>query len=291
MKNLMTIFIEDPDNFFRNNWNNYFWILIIFIVMSSLIFKNSLDSLKGASILAVISIFTFVICMIIIFLYKIINGGFGIEFDSDMLWPSGDFMKIIASLPTVFLAFTFQFNVFPIYFTLLEKTNANLMLATRIGVNFCLTVYLLTGYMGYFMYKSLLKDSILEALKIDGELASANKDYFLMTLLIIINIAFVISAIMSIPLMFFSLKKNFINTIIWCRKKLGKSRSEEDRLISSDDFEGAQIKSQKSLSPLAEKIIIVALYCTICLISICIPYLQTVKFINLDIRYCWFNRS
>jgi amino acid permease len=209
--------------------------------------------------------------MIIIFIYKIIDGGFNIEFDSEMLWPKKDMLKVIASLPTVFLAFTFQFNVFPIYFTLKEKTNDNLVLVTRIGVNFCLIIYLLSGYMGYFMYKATLKDSILESLKIDGQNASHNNNYFLMTLLVIINIAFVISAIMSIPLMFFSLKVNFINTIIWCRKKLGKSTSEERKLISEDD-----IDKTSYLSHSTQKIIIVCLYITICLISICIPYLQTV---------------
>jgi hypothetical protein len=59
----------------------------------------------------------FFVCLIILYIYKVSNNLIDekFAFTSDFLWPKGKITDIIASLPTVFLAFTFQFNAFPVY--------------------------------------------------------------------------------------------------------------------------------------------------------------------------------
>ena len=89
---------------------------------------------------------------------------------------------------------------------------------TTLGVGFCLIIYIITGVVGYLMYGPLCTKSILPILKTDMA-TFKETDKFIVTILCIINIAFLISSTMSIPLMFFTLKKNFINSIIFCKNK------------------------------------------------------------------------
>lgn len=190
--------------------------------MSFLIFKDSIDSLKKASFLGVLGITTFFFTFIFIFIYKSVNGLIP-EITSDYLKPNGETTEILSSLPTVFLAFTFQFNVFPIYLSLKSKSKVDMVKSSFLGVSFCLVIYLITGIIGVLMYGTGIKGSVLGLLEKDIE-QYKDTDNVILVSVIIINIAFLISSTMSIPLMFFSLKKNFINSIIFCKKKFAKKQ-------------------------------------------------------------------
>jgi amino acid permease len=293
---LIGVFTDDKDSYFLTNYNNYFYVLIIFSIMLFLIFKENIDSLKGASILGVIAISIFFVCLLIIFFYKVAKGEIA-KFESEMLWPNGDSMEIISYLPTVFLAFTFQFNIFPIYFTLKNRSNKEMMKATTCGVIFCFVIYIITGIVGFLMYGYTLKDTILAALAQNAESAKGS-DSFIIVVLVIVNIAFLISATMSIPLMFFSLKKNFLNTVIFCKKIIKKQppvsvgdeelNTQNERLVVSTDTESKgreQIhapQNQKTslLTTTVKNVITICLYVSICIVTIFIPSLKTVNIFN-----------
>ena len=226
-KNLASVFV-DQDSFWVTDFHNYVYILFIFIIMFLLIFKENLDSLKSASFLGVTGISIFFIGLVIIFFYKLANGEIE-QPNAAMLWPKGEALDILGCLPTVFLAFTFQFNVFPIFFTLERKTKSEMLKATVISVCFCVVVYSITGVIGYLMYRDELKDTILQALTADVQ-QYKGKDNFLIVLLVLINIGFLINSTMSIPLMFFSLKNNFVNSVIFCKKKFLSQKVSQFRL-------------------------------------------------------------
>jgi amino acid permease len=289
MKNLMLIFLDNEDSFLIKNWNNFIWILVIFVIMGTLIFKNSMDALKSVSIVAVIAVFVFFTSLVVIFVYKILIGDPGLAFTSAMLWPRDNFLSVTETLPTVFLAFTFQFNLFPVFFSIKEKTNEKLISATFMGVNFCLMVYLTTGFLGLFMYSNNLREPILKALFDDGISAKQNHDTFLIVMLVLINLSFLTSAVMSIPLMFFSLKKNFINTLIFCRRKVIKTKTADYQKIETTDE--PVHSTNLTFSHATERIIIALLYCSICVVSILVPNLQTVKFLKLGLHISWFIGS
>ena len=203
--------------------------------MSFLIFKDSIDSLKKASFLGVLGITTFFFTFIFIFIYKSINGLIP-EITSDYLKPNGETTEILSSLPTIFLAFTFQFNVFPIYLSLKSKKKSDMVRSSFLGVGFCLTIYLITGVIGLLMYGTNIKGSVLSLLEKDIEQYKETDNVILVSI-IIINIAFLISSTMSIPLMFFSLKKNFINSFIFCKKKFSNKNISNKAVTSSKDGE------------------------------------------------------
>lgn len=140
------------------------------------------------------------------------------KFDSIMFIPHGKFYELLSSTPTAILAFTFQFNVFPIYYSLKDQTPESMMKATYIGVFFCAAIYIIVGIIAYLSYGDTMAGSVLNSLLAD--LSTYNgKDNFLIVLLILVAISFLVSSTMSIPLMFIGLKKNFINTVIFCKKK------------------------------------------------------------------------
>lgn len=290
--NLAAVFF-DKTSFFVNNWNNFFYILIIFTIMSVLIFKNNLDSLKSASFLGVTGISIFFICLVIIFFYKLSNNLIE-EFDSSILWPSGSFLDIVGVLPTIFLAFTFQFNAFPVYFSLRKRTNQEMVKSTFSAISFCCVLYLITGFLGYYMYRKKLQDTILQALTLDVE-AYKDSDNFLIVILLIVNIAFLVSSTMSIPLMFFSLKNNFINAIIFCKKKFSHSKisvNEEEKLLHSvrnsmdvtndkctlnQPGVNNETTANSWMSNTTRNIIIIVLYICIGTIAIVVPGLKIVS--------------
>lgn len=202
--------------------------------MSFLIFKESIDSLKKASFLGVVGITIFFFTFIFIFIYKCINGLIP-EITSEYLKPNGEITHIFASLPSVFLAFTFQFNVFPVYMSLRSKCKKDMLKSTVMGVGFCLIIYLITGIIGLLMYGLPINGSVLVLLDKDIE-QFKDSDTVILVCVIIINIAFLISSTMSIPLMFFSLKKNFVNSVIFCKKKFiaKKAKRKEQALIKKN---------------------------------------------------------
>lgn len=287
---------DSKDNFFTNNYHNFFYILIIFILMSFLIFKESIESLKKASFVGVLGITVFFFSFIFMFIYKYTQGLIP-ELDPVYLKPNGTILQIFSSLPTVFLAFTFQFNVFPIYLSLKDHSQAGMMKSTIMGVAFCVTIYLITGIIGLLSYGTEIKGSILDLLKLDI-IKYKNNDKVILATVIIINIAFLISSTMSIPLMFFSLKKNFINTIIFCKKKLKNNKNSNsasastssthlnENILKTVDNERSRLNDfhEEKKLPIVNKsknIIIVCLYCSITACTILIPGLDTVKFIKL----------
>jgi hypothetical protein len=157
--------------------------------------------------------------------------------------------------------------------------------ATAFGVGFCLVIYLITGVIGYLMYGKLCTTAILNILGNDMKVFKG-KDAFIVTILCIINVAFLISSTMSIPLMFFTLKKNFINSVIFCNKKsVSKEQSDDTSLHTVGQHEKLQF-SQKlnpqpditsSMSDRKKTLIITLLYISICFVTIVIPDLDIVN--------------
>lgn len=146
------------------------------------------------------------------------------------------------------------------------RNNKEMKKATSLGVTFCLVIYLMTGVLGFIMYRDQLTDTILDNFKNDIRIY-LDSDTFLTVVLVIVNISFLISSTMSIPLMFFSLKKNFFNTVIFFKKNFGKKKEEEKEIANDHLIE--KLGNQTTYISHKEKLIItLALYLLICVISI-----------------------
>lgn len=185
-------------------------------------------------------------------MYKLFNTEL-VPFDKKILFPHGEWYEMLASTPTVILAFTFQFNLFPIYFSMKDKTPEKLMTATYRGVIMCGLIYIVVGILSYLMYGDLMSEgSILQSLLLDlkSYYQGLNQNSYMVVVLMICSAAFLTSSTMSIPLMFLSLKKNLLNTIIFCKKKLVKNQKMENiikddkmykDIVDTEDFKNHEI--------------------------------------------------
>jgi hypothetical protein len=165
-----------------------------------------------------------------------------------------------------------------------NRENKNMLKATASGVIFCLIVYMITGVTGYFMYREKLTNTILDNLR--GEiLIYKDANLFIFVILIIINISFLISSTMSIPLMFFSLKRNFLNLIIFCKRnfngkrkvELKEDKENKDMTNSHSNQHQLLIAQTESAISNKEKIILtIILYLSLCVVTITVTQMKEI---------------
>ena len=266
---LQTIFqlFVSPSSYFVTNWHNYIYILFGSLIMLPFIFKKSISSLKRVSYLGVISVFIFTIALSILLFYKSASNKLTSDIDWDFFVPNCTFTEAFHVTPTVFLAFLFQFNVFPIYYSMKHREMSSMMKATKIGVGYSLIIFLLSGIIGFLLYGSDIEDTILDNLS-DDMIAYRSSNILIIVLILIISISFIITCLTSFPVLFQSLRVNYINALTVCIKSCKKT---EEVQISQGNFE-------EKHSLISEKVLIIItimLYVFMIIFAIVIYKLKT----------------
>ena len=250
-----------PDSFWANNWHNFIYIILCSFIMFSFIFIKNLSSLKKVAYMGVSAVLVFTIGLTLLFLHK----GVHHYLDSNISWKflksNCSFSEAFKMIPSVFLAFLFQFNVFPIYSSLKEKNLESMMKATKIGVGYSLSIFLVVGIIGFLLYGLNMNETLLNSLSEDMT-KFRNISSFIKFLIIIISVSFVTTCLTSFPILFLSLRENFINSLIFCMKNLGKK---EKNLVKNNFF------NERILT-----IITIFLYVLIILMAILLPKLKVI---------------
>ena len=213
-----------PDSFWANDWHNFLYILLCSFIMFSFIFIKNLSALKKVAFMGVSAVLLFSLGLTLLFLHKAIHH----YLDSNISWkflkPNCSFSEAFKMIPSVFLAFLFQFNVFPIYSSLKEKNLDSMMKASKIGVEYSLFIFLVVGIVGFLLYGLNMNETLLNSLSEDMT-TFRNISSFIKFLIIIISISFVTTCLTSFPILFLSLRENFINSIIFCMKNINKNET------------------------------------------------------------------
>ena len=247
-----------PDSFWANNWHNFIYIIFCSLIMFYFIFTKNLSALKKVAYMGVSAVLLFSFGLTLLFLHK----GIHHYLDSNISWkflkPNCSFSEAFNAIPSVFLAFLFQFNVFPIYLSLKEKNLDSMMKATKIGVGYSLFIFLIVGIIGFLLYGLHMNETLLECLSQDMT-KFRNISGFIKFLIIIISVSFVTTCLTSFPILFLSLRENFINSMIFCIKNMGH-KNENNNYIS-----------EKRLN-----IITISLYVVIVLMAIILPKLKVI---------------
>ena len=161
--------------------------------------------------------------------------------------------------------------------------------ATKYGVLFCFVIFIVVGILGFCMYGLKMDNTILKELN-DDMVNYKNSDSFIKFLIIFINIAFVLSTLTCFPVSFFSLKENFLNSIIFCKKYCWASHLEDENNNNQNNERHIEIGNihtikeqdrnvplkKNSIPKFTQKIIIIALYLSISIITILIPKLKII---------------
>ena len=216
------------DNFLVNNWHNFLYILIILVIMSFIIWTKDFKKFEKTSFLGMIGIIVYFFILIALFIYKLSNG-FKPFYSLNSYFVSGEFTNILICLPSVFLSFSFQFNLFPIYSDIINRTHSEMLKVTQFSIIFCFILYIFSGIIGFLIYGDKLNDTILNAFL--AEIQDEKSDSTIKILLIIVNIGFLLCAITSIPLVYYALIQNFFSTykfILKIKKKKNIEMENED---------------------------------------------------------------
>ena len=263
-----------PDSYWATNWHNYFYILMCSLVMIFFIFIKNISSLKKVAYLGVFAVLVFTISLSVLLFYKSAQ----YELESYPGWnfmvPNCSFYEAFHAIPTVFLAFLFQFNVFPIYLSLKHKNMETMMKATKVGVGYSLINFLIVGIVGFLLYGLDMEDTILNSLS-DDMVANRYRSTFIKVLIIIICISFVTTCLTSFPILFLSLRENYVNSILFCFKNCCRKKDDEDKVkINQGVYE--KKKRYKYISDKVLVIITIVLYFLIVAIAIVMPKLKLI---------------
>ena len=257
------------DSFFVTNWHNFFYILIGSFIMFFFIFIKNISALKKVSYLGVIAALSLTLMMIVLLLYESIAN----ELDSDVTWkyliPNCTFAEAFHAAPTVFVAFLFQFNAFPVYYNLKNRGMRSMMKATRIGVVYSLIIFLIVGIIGFLLYGFNIDDTILDNFS-DDMLYYKGYNIFPVILIIIICVTFILTCLTSFPVLFLSLRVNYINGLKVCKN---------DGHQSDPRVEIVQGQYEKKRTMVSEKFlnfITIALFLFIVIVAIIVPNLKPV---------------
>ena len=276
------------NSFLMTNWHNFIWILLGSVIMFFFIFIKNISHLKKVSYLGVIAVLAFTLLMAVLLLYKTIAN----ELDSGVSWrflfPDCTFPQAFHAIPTVFLAFLFQFNVFPIYYSLQHRGMKSMLRSTKIGVVLSLVIFLVVGIVGFLLYgffdnyddenyqevyghpnnDTATYDTVLDKLN-DDMILYKGYNIFVVILIIIICVAFVVTCLASFPILFLSLRDNYINSLVVCRRV--RDNDTQHVKITQGNYEKKRtIISKKMLT-----IITIILYLFMVAIAILIYNLKT----------------
>lgn len=208
---------QEPQEFYLQK---SFFILVVFVLMMPLMFKNDVSALKKFNFLGVYSVYFFVFSLVIVSIYKYFKKEL-LEFDKSMLYPTISVMGIINCVTALFDAFSFHANIFPIYLTMKNRTSRK-MTHSSIQAN-CITstLYLLSGICGFVMFRKDLNKDVFRNFKNDI-IYYREKNIFISFLLFLSLIGFFISALFGFPIIFFSLKNNSYNFVMLIKKTIQK---------------------------------------------------------------------
>ncbi|CAD8074562.1 unnamed protein product [Paramecium sonneborni] len=175
-------------------------IIIASVVLFPFLIVKQIEKLKFVSLFALLSIGMFT-C-------SVVYNYFLIEKKNDTFtwWLPENFsiIRAMASMPTLILAFCWQFNLFPIYKGMTKITDRNLIISTILGFVMGSILYLLVGILGFATYGIKIEPNYLLSIN-DSDVGGP--------LFVLLNLSFVLSTTLTIPLMFFAGRNNFIQLI------------------------------------------------------------------------------
>ena len=216
------------DSFF---YSKQFLILLIAIVILPFTFAKNIQKLRIVPYITISAIAIYLFVTFYNFFHKIANGELNTDYN---LIPGADFeyKSALGCFPTVFLAFTFQFNFFPVYKSLEDVTDKKMMKISSIAITLVFFLYCFIGLAGYLTYGASIKSNFLESFQVE-DLGSGF--YYL------VLAAFCLSTSFTVPLFYFGCRNLVLAVIRDVRKTLYKRRKKQRKM----DF--AQIVNKEKL--------------------------------------------
>mmetsp|Transcript_35361 Transcript_35361/g.31832 ORF Transcript_35361/g.31832 Transcript_35361/m.31832 type:complete len:503 (-) Transcript_35361:242-1750(-) len=246
------------------------------VCVSPFIFAKNMAKLSEFSFFGVVASSTFSLVTIGYFGYAVIEGTNAQ--DINVLPDINKPVKALASVTSVFLAFTFQFNFFPVYKSLKDPTDARMRKVTKVALGVVLTIFVSVATCGYLTFGG----------STDNLLKNFTLDLLGAPIFILINITFLISSTSTFPLMFFGARNNVYGAIILLRKKFGckrkitkkksiqQNKENDQNQKSEEEDDPEDITEVYGFSPFGYIVYVIMLYLVTVLMAIYVPGINEV---------------
>ena len=256
VRTLLLIFIQDKGQIYLKE---EFLLIVIFFILLPLMFKKDISALSKFALIGIISIIIFICSLIIIFFFKLYNNEIA-PLKESQFEINGSFKEIFESSTAIINSFSFHSNVFPIYLPLKPRSTLNMIKATSYATVTTSFIYILTGILGFLIYRENINDFLLKYF-INDILTYLKTNKIMVCVLIICEVGFFISTCLSMPLLFFACKSHFFNLVRFIKKKFSKKEKLTSGLIDNKE-------KRNTLSSFGKNIVIIIIYSSMLILAI-----------------------
>ena len=256
LRTLLLIFIQDKGQFYLKE---EFLLIVVFFILLPLMFKKDISALSKFALIGIISIIIFICSLIIIFFFKLYNNEIA-PLKESQFEINGSFKEIFESSTAIINSFSFHSNVFPIYLPLKPRSTLNMIKATSYATVATSFIYILTGILGFLIYRENINDFLLKYF-INDILTYLKTNKIMVCVLIICEVGFFISTCLSMPLLFFACKSHFFNLVRFIKKKFSKKEKLTSGLIDNKE-------KRNTLSSFGKNIVIIIIYSSMLILAI-----------------------
>ena len=256
LRTLLLIFIQDKGQIYLKE---EFLLIVVFFILLPLMFKKDISALSKFALIGIISIIIFICSLIIIFFFKLYNNEIA-PLKESQFEINGSFKEIFESSTAIINSFSFHSNVFPIYLPLKPRSTLNMIKATSYATVTTSFIYILTGILGFLIYRENINDFLLKYF-INDILTYLKTNKIMVCVLIICEVGFFISTCLSMPLLFFACKSHFFNLVRFIKKKFSKKEKLTSGLIDNKE-------KRNTLSSFGKNIVIIIIYSSMLILAI-----------------------
>ena len=256
LRTLLLIFIQDKGQIYLKE---EFLLIVVFFILLPLMFKKDISALSKFALIGIISIIIFICSLIIIFFFKLYNNEIA-PLKESQFEINGSFKEIFESSTAIINSFSFHSNVFPIYLPLKPRSTLNMIKATSYATVTTSFIYILTGILGFLIYRENINDFLLKYF-INDILTYLKTNKIMVCVLIICEVGFFISTCLSMPLLFFACKSHFFNLVRFIKKKFSKKEKLTSGLIDNKE-------KRNTLSSFGKNIVIIIIYSSMLILDI-----------------------
>ena len=270
---------------FITNINDYWYfspnmlVVMIWIILSPLMFKKTIHEMNITNYIGVFCSYNLIISLIVLFVYKLKFEN-SINFSEIEIYSTKfSLIEKIIALCGLIDTFLYQFNLFPIYVGLKNRSSKKMRKLCFLAVFSACILDIIAGILGYIMYVKRIDNIIIEIIREEFILYLRKKQYVISLFLFLLIVSFLLGGLFSIPLLFFGAKENYLNMAFLILKKIFPKKKDDEKgeeLIIIDNKENNKKKVENKT-----EINIIFFLTLIFYISVLVVTLYAEKLINM----------
>jgi amino acid permease len=227
-------------------YQRWFYVVTLGVPLTLVILKKELAELDWLAwvLFGSLGIFILMLCWLLF-----VDQSFRVQragLNGDIWFPDHGIGRLISAVSIILVAYGYQFNIYPIYGSLQEKTNEQYVKVNNYGLLICCVIYITVGIISIAMFGPNISSVILEDI---GTATNSNGDAFWESY--VIQLSFMILLVCHMPFIFFSGKEAMLIIIDEIDRKSISNALWHKLYATGKNFEQTQ-DSQNALPPAPE---------------------------------------